>query len=85
MSPDTGTADDVTTSRIPVNISHAVMLCRFQQLEIGSQIFFGFGFLALEVHIPEIKIEAGLRMDSSYDDKTTLGRPVDAVAGLLLD
>lgn len=85
MSPHTGAADNVTTGGVPVDIGDTVVLDSLHQLKIGCEILFGLDLLALEVHIPEVQIEVGLGVDGGDNNKSALGRPVDAVAGLLLN
>jgi hypothetical protein len=55
------------------------------QLKVGGKILLSLNLLALKVHVPEVNVEVGLGVDGSDDDETALGRPVDTVAGLLLD
>lgn len=85
MSPDTGAADNVTTGGVPVNIGDTVVLNGLHKLEVGCEILLSLDLLALEVHIPEVHIEVGLRVNGSDNNESALGRPVNAVAGLLLN
>lgn len=54
-------------------------------MQVGGQILLTLGLLTLKVHIPEVNIEVGLGVNGSDDDETSLGRPVNGVAGLLLN
>lgn len=85
MSPHTGAADNVTTSGVPVNIGDTVVLDGLHQLEVGCEILLSLDLLALEVHIPEVQIEVSLGVNRRDNNESALGRPVDAVAGLLLN
>lgn len=85
MSPHTGTADHVATCGVPLNVGHAVVFNGLHQLEVGGHILLSLVLLSLKVHVPEIKVEVGLGVNGSNNDETALGRPVDAVAGLLLN
>jgi hypothetical protein len=85
VCPDTGAADNVATSGIPVNIGDTIVLSGLHELEVGGEILLGLNLLTLEVHIPEVHIEAGLGVDGCDNNETTLGGPVDTVAGLLID
>jgi hypothetical protein len=85
VSPHTGAGDNVTTSGIPVNIGNTVVLDSLHELKVGSEVLLSLDLLSLEVHVPEVKIEVGLGVNSGDNDETALRRPVDAVAGLLLD
>lgn len=85
MSPDTGTGDDVATCGVPLDICDTVVLNGLHQLQVGSEILLSLNLLTLEVHVPEVKIEAGLGVDGGHNDEATLGRPVNAVAGLFLN
>jgi hypothetical protein len=85
VSPDTGTGDDVTTGGVPVNVGDTVVLDGLHELKVGGEVLFGLNLLTLEVHVPEVKIEVGLGVNGGNNDETTLGGPVDTVAGLLLD
>jgi hypothetical protein len=55
------------------------------QLEVNGKVLLSLVLLALKVHVPEVKIEVGLGVNGGDNDETTLGRPVDTVAGLLLN
>ena len=85
VSPHTSTADHVTTCGVPLNVGNTVVLVGLHQLKVGGQILLSLILLALEVHVPEVKIEVGLRVDSGNNHETTLRGPVDTVAGLLLN
>ena len=85
MSPHTSTGDNEAARRIPLNICHTVVFDGLHQLQVGSKILLTLGLLALEVNIPEVQVEVRLRVDSSDHNEAALGRPVDTVAGLLLD
>lgn len=85
VSPHASTGDHVTASRVPRNVGHTVVLNGLHQLNVGSEILLGLNLLTLEVHIPEVQVEAGLGVDSGDNHETSLRRPVDTVAGLLLD
>lgn len=85
MSPHTSTGDNVTTGGIPVDVRDTVVLDRLHQLKVGSQILLTLGLLTLEIHIPEINVEARLRVNRGNNNEATLGRPVDGVARLLLN
>jgi hypothetical protein len=60
VCPNTGAADDVATSGVPVNIRDTVVLGGLHKLKVGGEILLGIGLLTLEVHIPEVHIEASL-------------------------
>lgn len=85
MSPDTGTSDDIATCGVPLDICDTVVLNGLHQLQVGSEILLGLNLLTLKVHVPEVKIEAGLGVDGGHNDEATLGRPVNTVASLLLN
>lgn len=85
MCPHAGTADDITTGRIPVDIRHTVVFSGLHQLKVGGKVLLGFGLLSLKVHVPEVHVKAGLGVNGSNDNEATLRRPVDRVAVLLLD
>lgn len=85
MSPHTGAANNVTTSGVPVNIGDTVVLYSLHQLEVGCEILLSLDLLALEVEIPEVHVKAGLGVNGGDNNESALGRPVDAVAGLLLN
>ena len=85
MSPNTSTADHVATCGVPLNVGHTVVLNGLHQLEVGGKILLSLVLLTLKVHVPEVQVEVGLGVDSSDNNETALGRPVDTVAGLLLN
>jgi hypothetical protein len=55
------------------------------QLEVGGKILLSLVLLTLKVHVPEVEIEVGLGVNGGDNDETTLGGPVNTVAGLLID
>lgn len=88
MSPDTSTADDVAAGRVPVNIRNAVVFRSLHQLNIGVQFLLALldlRLLAFKVQIPEIEIKVLLRVNCGNHDESSLWRPVDGIAGLLVN
>lgn len=75
---------DVTARGIPFNAGNTVVLARSHKLEIGLEILSLLIRSTLEVKIPEVKVEGGLRTEGGNDYETALWRPVDAVARLLV-
>ena len=64
------------------------MLSRVHELQAGAELLlalFGVVLGLLEAKIPEVEFKGLLRLEGSNNDKTTLGRPVDGVAVLLVD
>lgn len=88
MSESTSNGCDITTSGVPVDISHTVVLHRGHELEVCVEflllVILVFLWL-LEAEVPEVEFKGLLGTNRSYDDKATLGRPVDGVAVLLVD
>lgn len=85
VCPDTGTTDNVATSGVPVNIGDTVVLRGLHELKVSGEVVLAVNLLALEVHIPEVHVEAGLRVNGGDNNETSLGGPVDTVAVLLVD
>ena len=85
MFPDTGTRDAVAARRVPVHVRDSVMVSRVHELQVGGEIFVALGLLALEVEVPEVEVEALLRVHGGHNDEAAFGRPVYGVAVLLLD
>ena len=60
MCPDTGRGHDISTSGIPFNISHAVVLCDVHLHYVGREPGLTFGLFTLVVEVPELEIEMSL-------------------------
>lgn len=73
MSPHTSTADNVATRRIPLNISHTVVLNGLHQLKVGGKVLLSLVLLTLKIHVPEVEVEVGLGVDGSDNNESTLG------------
>jgi len=54
-------------------------------LKVGGEILLSLGLVTLKVHIPEVHVKAGLRVNGTNDDETALGRPIDGVVVLLVE
>lgn len=80
MLPDTGTACYISTCWIPLNLRDAIMVGSIHMLQICREVFLRFRLFTFVVEIPKIKIGALLGQKCSYDDKSSLGRPVDGIA-----
>lgn len=66
------------------------MFARVHEHEVRSDLFarllaVWFHLLALKVAVPEVEVEALLRVDGSNEDEAATRAPVDCVAVLLLD
>lgn len=88
MTESTGNGGDIAARRIPLNISHTVVLSRIHELQVGIKLFVTLLRLILrllEAKVPEVEFERLLRLESSNNNESTLGRPVNSIAVLLVD
>lgn len=73
MLPDTCTGGNKPAGGVPVNVSYTIVVSSVHELQIGGQILVTLWFLALEVHVKELHVEALLRVDGGNDNETALG------------
>ena len=85
MFPNASARYAVAARRVPIHVRDAVVVPLVHELQVGREILVALGLLAFEVEVPEVEVEALLRVDGGDDDEAALGRPVDGVAVLLLD
>jgi hypothetical protein len=88
VTESTGNGGDVAARRVPLNVGHTVVLSRVHELKVGHELLLallGLVLGLLEAEIPEVEVEGLLRLQSSDNNETTPGGPVDGVAVLLVD
>jgi hypothetical protein len=88
VTESTGNGGDVAARRVPLDVGHTVVLSRVHELEVRHKLLIallGLVLGLLEAEIPEVEIEGLLRLQSSDNNETTPGGPVDGVAVLLVD
>jgi hypothetical protein len=85
MSPHARAGGYVAASRIPVNVRDTIVLGIVHQHQISGEVALALGLVAFVVEVPELEVEETLHCDGGDDDEPALGRPVDAVAVLLID
>lgn len=83
--PHAGAGRDVAACRVPVNVGDTVMVGSGHELEVSGEILFGFNSIPFIVEVPEIKIEALLRVYCGHDNEATFGGPIDGIAVLFFN
>lgn len=83
--PHGGRGGNVTSSRIPIHISDTKVLSSGHELEVRSNILLILLLLTIKIKIPEVEIEELLRGNGSYNNESSLRRPVDSIVVLLVD
>jgi hypothetical protein len=82
MPPSTSRSSEVAATRIPLRISHTIMVRDAELLDARAPLaLLPVRFLVVEVQIPELELRLAGRADGGEDDVTALGRPPHGVAG----
>lgn len=75
---------DESARGIPLDVSDTVVVGCVHVLQVGSQVLVRLGLLALKVQIEKVEVGALLVADGSNHYESSLRRPVDGVAVLLV-
>jgi hypothetical protein len=71
--PHTGGSCEETSRRIPLDVSHTVVVCGGQKLEVGSEVLVLLILVALKVEVVEVEIVRLLAENGGDNDETTGG------------
>lgn len=85
MFPHASTGSDVAACWVPFNVGDTVMVGSGHELEVSGEILFSLNSIPFIVEIPEIEIEALLRVYCGHDNEATFGAPVDGIAVLFFN
>lgn len=90
MLPCGGAGGNISSGRIPLDVGDTVVLVGRHKHEVAGKLLVGGDLLllllfALKVGIPELELEALLRVHGGNDNKASTGCPVDGVGVLLFN
>jgi hypothetical protein len=70
--PDTCAGCDKSAGGVPVDVGYTIVISSVHELQVGGEVLVTLWFLAFEIHIKELHVEALLRVHGGNDDEAAL-------------